>query len=82
MGNTEKNYYFIDINLITMKICEWGVSQTATLTGDTDNPDIHRIFLTKGQYNKLVCKLDLLALIENNINSDPELIKHLNEKRL
>ena len=29
-----------------------------------------------------VTKEDLLALIEKNINSDPELIKQLNEKRL
>ena len=60
MEKTEKSYYFVDINLTKLKISEWGVSQTATLTGDTDDPGIHRIFLPKGQYNKLVCKLEKL----------------------
>lgn len=61
MGDSEKTYYFIDMNITTMMICEWGVSQTATHTGDTENPDIHRIFLPKGQYNKLVRKLKQLS---------------------
>lgn len=49
-----KEYFYIDLNLTTLKIVEWGISNTATLTGETDDPNIHRIFLTKGQYNKLV----------------------------
>ena len=48
-----KAYYYIDLNVITMKIVKWGISNTATLTGETEEKDIHRIFLTKGQYNKL-----------------------------
>lgn len=36
-----------------MKIVKWGISNTATLTGETDDKDVHRIFLTKGQYSKL-----------------------------
>jgi len=51
--NKDREYFFIDINIVTMKIVNWGISDTATLTGDTDNKDVHRIFLTKGQYNKL-----------------------------
>lgn len=58
MRDLKKTYYFVDINLTTMKIGKWGVSETATHTGDTDNPNTHRIFLPKGQYNKLVRKLD------------------------
>ena len=51
--NKDREYFFIDINIVTMKIVNWGISDTATLTGDTDDKDVHRIFLTKGQYNKL-----------------------------
>ena len=50
----KKEYFFIDINITNNKIVNWGISDTATLTGETENPDVHRIFLTKGQYNKLV----------------------------
>ena len=53
-----KEYFYIDLNLTTLKIVEWGISNTATLTGETDDPNIHRIFLTKGQYNKLVQYLE------------------------
>jgi hypothetical protein len=48
-----KKYYFIDIDLISKIIVNWGISETANLTGETDNSNIHRVFLTKGQYNKL-----------------------------
>lgn len=40
-----------------MKVVKWGISDTATLTGEIGNMDIHRMFLAKGQYNKLVEKL-------------------------
>ena len=53
-----KKYFYIDIDLTTLKVVEWGISNTATLTGETDDPNIHRIFLTKGQYNKLVQYLE------------------------
>ena len=36
-----------------MKIVDWGEDNTATLTGKTEDPDVHRVFLTKGQFNKL-----------------------------
>lgn len=49
-----KEYFFIDLNVVNMKIVNLGISNTATLTGETGEKDIHRIFLTKGQYNKLV----------------------------
>ena len=51
--NKDREYFFIDINIVTMEIVNWGISDTATLTEDTDDKDVHRIFLTKGQYNKL-----------------------------
>ncbi len=49
-----REYYFLDMNIVTKKIVGWGISQTATLTGETEDEDVHRIFLTKGQYNKLL----------------------------
>lgn len=51
--NKDNKYFFIDLNVLTMKIVNWGISNTATLTGDTEDKNVHRIFLTKGQYNKL-----------------------------
>ena len=53
MKNTKREYFYIDHNTQTMKIVNWGISNTATLTGETSDKNIHRIFLTKGQYNKL-----------------------------
>lgn len=50
-------YFFLDLNITNMTISNWGVSDTATLTGDTEDPNVHRIFLTEGQYNKLLKKL-------------------------
>lgn len=50
---SNREYYYIDLNIITMKIIGWGISDTATLTGNTEDKDVHRIYLTKGQYNKL-----------------------------
>lgn len=49
-----KQYFYIDLNIKTMKIVNWGISNTATLTGETNDKDIHRIFLTRGQYNKMI----------------------------
>lgn len=57
MKSKIKEYYFIDINIIDMKIVNWGISNTATLTGETKDKDIRRVYLTKGQYNKLVAHL-------------------------
>lgn len=51
-----KEYYYIEINLENMKIVNWGITPNATLTGETDKKEIFRVFLTKGQYNKLVAK--------------------------
>ena len=52
MPNKKNEYYYIDVNLITMKIVDWGESNTANHTGKTDDPDVHRVFLPKGQFNK------------------------------
>lgn len=52
--NKNHEYFYIDINIKSMKLVAWGKSDTATLTGETDNKAIHRIFLTEGQYNKFI----------------------------
>lgn len=49
----QKEYFFIDINVGSMKVVNYGQATTATLTGKTEDPRIHRVFLTKGQFNKL-----------------------------
>lgn len=48
----QREYYFIDINLVTKQIVKWGTIHQATHTGETADPDVYRIFLTKGQFNK------------------------------
>jgi acyl CoA:acetate/3-ketoacid CoA transferase len=54
-----KIYYFIDIELTSRRIIGWG-----TDTGDKVEIEIgngcHRVFTSKGQYNKLVRQLDEL----------------------
>lgn len=57
MKKNNREYYYIDLNITNMKIVRYGISNTATLTGDTPDKNIHRIFLTKGQYNKLLGKI-------------------------
>lgn len=53
----KKEYYFVEVDLTNMTIVDWGITTKATLTGNTSKPKIHRVFLTKGQYNKFVNKL-------------------------
>lgn len=53
----DSRYYYVDIDLATMAVVDWGETNTANHTGETDNPNVHRIFLTKGQFNKLKQKL-------------------------
>jgi len=47
--------YFIDIDLETRKILTWDYDQRDKLvTQKLSKPSHQRIFITKGQYNKLV----------------------------
>jgi len=55
--NKDREYFFIDLNIVNMNIVNWGISNTATLTGDTEDENVHRIFLTKGQYYKFARKI-------------------------
>ena len=51
-----KEYYFIDVDLMSRQIIGWGIERK-------DEVDVHltkgyhRVFLTKGQYDKLEKKL-------------------------
>jgi hypothetical protein len=48
----KKKYFYIDVNVKTMRIIKTGISTNATHTGQTGGPTVHRVFLTVGQYNK------------------------------
>ena len=53
MPNKIDKYYFLDIDVIQLKVVDYGEADTANLTGETPEPNVHRVFLTKGQFNKL-----------------------------
>lgn len=53
MPNKTNEYYYIDIDLTTKAVVDWGETNMANLTGETDDPKVFRLFLTKGQFNKL-----------------------------
>lgn len=53
-----KLYYFLDIDLYSRQIVSWDFdTQDNVEFGDLGN-GCYRVFLSKGQYNKLVKKLD------------------------
>lgn len=52
--------YFIDIDLETGNIFQWDIGQKNVVQQDFVNPYHHRIFLSKGQYNKLINKHTLI----------------------
>lgn len=55
---TSKYYYFIDIDPYSRQIVSWDSdTQNNIAFGELGN-GCHRVFLTKGQYNKLVKQLD------------------------
>ncbi len=49
-------YYFVDIDLQSLQIIGWG-SETKDRVEVHLTSGYHRVFLTKGQYNKLVKQL-------------------------
>ena len=57
MPNKNNEYYYIDLHLPTMTITNWGERNTATHTGNTSDLKTHRVFLAKGQFNKLKNKI-------------------------
>jgi len=45
--------YYIDLDLRTRKILNWDYDQRDKLVQKLENPAHQRVFITKGQYNKL-----------------------------
>ncbi len=53
----ENTRYFIDLDLRTRKVLGWDFDQRDVLVvQELAKPFYHRVFLTKGQYRKLVKK--------------------------
>ena len=53
----QETRYYLDLDLRTMKIIGWDYDQRDILADqELSLPQYHRVFLTKGQYNKLVAK--------------------------
>mgnify|MGYP001577126395 CR=1 FL=1 len=51
--------YFLDIDLQKQRIIRWDYDQKDKLQKEEiSNPKIHRIYLSKGQYNKMKIKLE------------------------
>lgn len=47
--------YFVEIDLSSLKIIRCGFDQKESLNkGRQNDPGIHRLFLTKGQYTKFI----------------------------
>ncbi len=54
---SSKFYFFIDIDLYSRQIIGWDTDTQDKVDFNLTN-GCYRVFLTKGQYNKLVKKLD------------------------
>lgn len=54
---SSKYYYFIDIDLYSRQIVAWD-SETGDKVDTELDGGCYRVFLSKGQYNKLVRRLD------------------------
>ncbi|MDD2376487.1 MAG: hypothetical protein PHD15_04575 [Clostridia bacterium] len=55
--------YYIDLDLKNSKIINYGFDDRKVLSQDLNNQYFQRVFITKGQYNKLLGKINLI----NNI---------------
>lgn len=51
-SNNDKLYYFIDVDLQSRQIIGWGCERKETVEVRLTE-GYHRVFLSKGQYNKL-----------------------------
>ena len=59
--------YFVEVDLDSLKIIRCSFDQKQNLNkGRQDDPTVHRLFLTKGQYHKFVsrCANGLAAVLE------------------
>ena len=56
-ANRNPTYYFLDVNLKSRRLIGWGTEQTDKVEVHLSR-GFHRVFLSKGQYNKLVRGLE------------------------
>ncbi|MFN3192915.1 MAG: hypothetical protein ACE361_20565 [Aureliella sp.] len=56
-GNEAKLYYFIDIDPYSRQIVSWDIETRERIQVKLQN-GCHRVFLSKGQYNKLIAELE------------------------
>lgn len=59
--------YFLEIDLESLKIIRCSFDQKQNLDkGRQDKPTVHRLFLTKGQYNKFLqrCENELKSVMD------------------
>lgn len=55
--NREKEYFYIDIDINSRQIIGWGCDTLQEVEVEL-SAGFHRLFISKGQYNKLVAKLN------------------------
>ena len=55
---TSKYYYFIDVDLYSRQIVSWDSDTQDNVEFGELNNGCYRVFLAKGQYNKLVKQLE------------------------
>lgn len=55
-NSDSKLYYFIDIDPYSRQIVAWDIETRGRMKVDPGN-GCHRVFLSKGQYNKLISQL-------------------------
>ena len=59
--------YFVEIDLSALELTRVGFDQKQSLhKGRQEEADVHRLFLTKGQYNKFVsrCEEELRSILD------------------
>ena len=55
-SSSSKLYYYFDVDLYSRQIISWDIATRADVEIDPKN-GCHRVFVSKGQYNKLTTKL-------------------------
>jgi hypothetical protein len=58
--------YYLDLDLKARKILTWDYDQRYGLAQVLPDPFHHRVFLTKGQYNKLVQHAEMIKSTYGN----------------
>lgn len=56
-ADSPKQYYFVDIDLRSRQIIGWGIEPRGEVETELTR-GFHRVFLSKGQYNKLTRELE------------------------